>query len=186
MSLRVSLFAALETYRPEDSVEAQHLERMQALGSGLGDPFRRDHFVPGHFTASAFVLSPARDALLLVHHAKLERWLQPGGHVEASDATMLAAARREVLEETGLDQLVCSVFQPFDLDVHEIPGRAGEPEHEHFDVRFLFRAAREEHRRSEESLDVRWFRLEELHEAPFDDSLMRAVRKLKRIAEISV
>jgi 8-oxo-dGTP pyrophosphatase MutT (NUDIX family) len=181
MSLRVHLLAALETYRPEDSVEAKHLERMQRLASGQGDPFRRDHFVPGHFTASAFVLSPACDALLLLHHAKLERWLQPGGHVEAGDATLLAAARREVLEETGLEQLVCEVTDPFDLDVHTIPGRAGEPEHEHFDVRFLFRAAGEKHRRSEESLEVRWFRLQELHDARFDDSLMRAVRKLKRI-----
>jgi 8-oxo-dGTP pyrophosphatase MutT (NUDIX family) len=181
MSHRVSLLAALEIYRPEDSVEAKHLERMQDLASGHGDPFGRDHFFPGHFTASAFVLSPARDALLLLHHAKLDRWLQPGGHVEEGDGTLLLAAQREVLEETGIEQLAYEVLDPFDLDVHVIPGRAGEPEHEHFDVRFLFRAAREEHRRSEESLDVRWFRLQELHDASFDDSLMRAVRKLKRI-----
>ena len=122
-----------------------------------------------------------RDALLLVHHAKLERWLQPGGHVEAGDASLLLAAQREVLEETGLEHLVCEATDPFDLDVHRIPGRAGEPEHEHFDVRFLLRAAREEHSRSEESREVRWFSLQELHEARFDDSLMRAVRKLKRI-----
>jgi len=154
---------------------------MQDLASGHADPFRRDHFVPGHFTASAFVLSPARDALLLLHHAKLERWLQLGGHVEAGDATMLAAARREVLEETGLGQLIGEVLDPFDLDVHRIPGRAGEPEHEHFDVRFLFRAAREEHRGSAESLDVRWFPLQELPDARFDESLMRAIRKLKRV-----
>jgi 8-oxo-dGTP pyrophosphatase MutT (NUDIX family) len=180
MSLRACL-RALETYRPEDSVEAKHLLRMQDLAGVPGNPFRRDHFVPGHFTASAFVLSPARDALLLLHHAKLDRWLQPGGHVEAGDASLLAAARREVLEETGLEQLVCEGTQPFDLDVHGIPGRAGEPEHEHFDVRFLFRAVREEHQCSEESLDVRWFRLQELDDAPFDDSLMRALRKLKRM-----
>src|SRR5262245_7885037 len=123
MSLRLALRSALEPYRPLDRVEAEHRERMLALADANGDPFRRDHFAPGHFTASAFILAPAGDALLLVHHAKLDRWLQPGGHVEADDVDLLAAARREALEEVGLADLPCEVEGPFDLDVHTIPAR---------------------------------------------------------------
>jgi 8-oxo-dGTP pyrophosphatase MutT (NUDIX family) len=113
---------------------------MLALLDVPGDPFARDHFVPGHFTASAFVLSPARDALLLIHHSKLHRWLQPGGHVDAGDPDVLFAAQREVEEEVGLVDL--SPAEPgaglFDADVHRIPARRAEPEHEHFDLRFAF------------------------------------------------
>ena len=180
MSLRAALRASLEPYRPLDPVEATHRERMLALAAVVGDPFRRDHFAPGHFTASAFILSPTGDALLLVHHTKLDRWLQPGGHVEAGDIDLLAAARREALEEVGLSDLACEVEGPFDLDVHVIPERGAEPAHEHFDVRFLFRAPHERHLHSEESHDARWFTRRELG-AGFDASVLRAVRKLARL-----
>jgi 8-oxo-dGTP pyrophosphatase MutT (NUDIX family) len=180
MSSRAALLRALEPYHPFGPRESKHRERMLALLAVPGDPFRRDHFLPGHFTASAFILSPARDALLLVHHAKLDRWLQPGGHVERDDVDMLTAARREAFEEVGLAELACEVEGPFDLDVHGIPAFAPEPAHEHFDVRFLFRAPHEDPMRSAESHDVRWFPLGEIDEAHFDASVMRAVRKLAR------
>jgi 8-oxo-dGTP pyrophosphatase MutT (NUDIX family) len=61
--------------------------------------------VPGHFTASAFVLHPSGEALLLILHRKLGMWLQPGGHLESSDVDHLGAARREVAEETGVSRL---------------------------------------------------------------------------------
>jgi 8-oxo-dGTP pyrophosphatase MutT (NUDIX family) len=180
MSLRTALLKHLEPYRPLGPREASHRERMLALAAVPGDPFRRDHFLPGHFTASAFILAPSGDALLLVHHVKLERWLQPGGHIERDDTDLLAAARREALEEVGLDGLIVEVDGLFDLDVHTIPQLGSEPPHEHFDLRFLFRAPHERHVRSDESLDARWFRLAELDATRFDVSVMRAVRKLAR------
>ena len=48
----------------------------------------RSEFDPGHFTASAFVVSPDGTKVLLVEHARLGRWLQPGGHIEADDRTV--------------------------------------------------------------------------------------------------
>ena len=180
MSLRAALLSDLEPYVALDPVERTHLARMRELSAAAGDPFRRDHFAPGHFTASAFILSPAGDALLLVHHAKLDRWLQPGGHVEPGDPDLLAAARREALEEVGLADLTCAAEGPFDLDVHAIPARGAEPAHEHFDVRFLFRAPHQQVHRSEESHDARWVPLRELGTG-FDASVLRAVRKLARL-----
>ena len=66
------------------------------------DPTDRDRFVPGHFTASGFVVSPDGSSLLLIHHRRLDRWLQPGGHIDPEDASPIAAAAREVTEETGV------------------------------------------------------------------------------------
>ena len=180
LSRRAQLKGALAAYGAADPQEQTHQRRMEELLQHGTDPFARDHYAPGHFTASAFVLSPDRRSLLLVHHAKLDRWLQPGGHVEPQDATLLAAARREVVEETDAhlaepaDQMGI-----FDVDVHVIPARGDAPAHEHFDVRYLL-AARDEHlQASPDVRDARWVPLDEVGRASADESVLRAVRKLR-------
>src|SRR6202008_1440543 len=100
---RAELRTLLERLKPADALEHEHRARVLALLESAADPFDREHFAPGHVTASAFVLDPAHARLLLILHSKLGRWLQPGGHVESDDASVVSAARREVLEETGLD-----------------------------------------------------------------------------------
>lgn len=175
---RTTLARWLMAYEPADSLEAEHRSRMQALLEAPGDPFRRDHWAPGHFTASAFVRSPDRSRLLLIHHEKLGRWLQPGGHVEAGDADLMAAARREVREETGVSELAPALDGIFDVDVHAFPARGGDPAHLHFDVRFLFDAAGDALRRGSEVRDARWFPLEDVTERESDRSVTRPVEKL--------
>jgi 8-oxo-dGTP pyrophosphatase MutT (NUDIX family) len=96
--------------------------------------------LPGHITASGFVVARRTGRVLLIAHKRLGRLLQPGGHVEGGDASLAHAAAREVLEETGV---VVSEGRLVDIDIHTIPagrGSAGvqEPEHDHYDFRFLF------------------------------------------------
>ena len=125
---------------------------MAALGSFLErtatpDLYRRDNF-DGHVTASAFVVRAAPDQVrevLMVHHTALGRWLQPGGHVEITDASILAAALREVEEEVGLPasalRLLGADDAPWlDVDSHAIPAnpRKAEPAHVHHDLRWAF------------------------------------------------
>jgi 8-oxo-dGTP pyrophosphatase MutT (NUDIX family) len=162
---------------PGDATEREHLTAMWELAR-LPSCCARDHWDPGHFTASAFVLSPDAQRLALVHHGKLKRWLQPGGHVEPSDADLLAAARREVGEEIGLVDLELLAPAPFDLDVHVIPARGDQPEHRHFDVRFLFRSRSLALRAGSDALDARWVPLTEVHEHESDASVMRAVARI--------
>lgn len=174
------LSASLRAYRPTDTDEAAYQSRMLTLCEPPHEPFSRLHFEPGHFTASAFVLSPDRRALLLIFHGKLSRWLQPGGHVDAIDASILASARREVSEEVGLHDLPLEHDGIFDLDIHLIPARKTEPAHEHFDVRFLFRAKDLHFEVGSDAKAARWVDLEEVREEIADRSVMRAVEKLKR------
>ena len=165
----------LAGHTPVDALEAEHLERCRELAAMPGDPFARDHWAPGHFTASTFVLSPEGGELLLIFHVKLQRWLQPGGHVEPSDVTMLDAARREVAEETGLVDLE-PIGELFDVDVHTIPARKDDPEHAHHDLRFLFRSRTREVAALDGVSDVRWVPLDEVGG---DESFQRVVRRLQ-------
>jgi 8-oxo-dGTP pyrophosphatase MutT (NUDIX family) len=121
--------------------------------------FQRDH-LPGHITGSAWIINKNRTHVLLVHHAKLNKWLQPGGHADGEE-NVLNVAMREVQEETGLvhvNQLVPGIF---DLDIHTIPARADFPEHLHYDVRYALMATDNDANLevSEESHDVKWIRL---------------------------
>jgi 8-oxo-dGTP pyrophosphatase MutT (NUDIX family) len=181
----------LELYRPVGIEEIGHRRQMLALLEGPGDPFSREHFDPGHFTASAFVLSPhapgaAGDAeLLMIHHRRLNRWLQPGGHVEPDDADLPAAARREAREETGLlDLQPISKADPlFDLDVHPIPARGSQPRHLHLDVRFLFIATSHTLEPATDAVAARWVPQDEAVLLNREPAMARVLGKLQTILE---
>jgi ADP-ribose pyrophosphatase YjhB (NUDIX family) len=127
--------------------EKERLRRLHDFLRDTHDPgqvFHRKNFA-GHITASGFVLSADYKMLALVRHKFLNRCLQPGGHVETTDQNVLAAALREILEETGLQSCRHLPFHsdpllPIDIDTHEIPAnpKKNEPKHLHHDFRFLF------------------------------------------------
>jgi coenzyme F420-0:L-glutamate ligase len=134
---------------------------------------------PGHLTASAVVVDPARRAVLLTLHPRVGRWLQLGGHCEPADQTLLAAARREATEESGIDELEVRP-QPIALHVHPITCSLGVPTR-HFDVRFLAVApAGAMERSSAESLDLRWFGWDQLP-ADLEPGLVEDVRAARAI-----
>lgn len=174
-----ALLAQLRAHAPADELEAAHQQAMLELLEQGGRPLDRDHWRPGHFTASSFVLSPDGQRLLLIFHGKLHRWLQPGGHVDAGDGDVQSAARREVLEETGLADLELLAPCPFDLDVHVIPARKGDPEHWHLDVRYLWQARQWQIEAGDDAQGCQWVTPDQVNELESDESVRRAVRKLR-------
>jgi 8-oxo-dGTP pyrophosphatase MutT (NUDIX family) len=178
----------LERFTPADAREREHRSRILQLLEASPEAFSRDHYVPGHITASAFVLDPSRTSLLLILHGKLLKWLQPGGHIDPEDSDVLAGARREVFEEVAVSALSPVGDGLFDLDVHAIPARGDQPVHEHFDVRFLFEAHARHFSAGSDARDARWVPIAELLSQgpdsiyPSDDSVLRAVRKLRGVS----
>jgi len=183
---RQPLLNMLKQYAEIHNDEADVVNEIQQLVTGATDCFDRT-CRPGHVTGSAWVLSHDRSQCLLVHHRKLNRWLQPGGHADG-ESDIANVALREVREETGLTNLELpqphGELLPLDIDVHTIPARSDqsgnliEDAHQHHDIRFLVIAAdRQDLVLSDESHDVRWFTHQELLKVTDEESVLRMLRK---------
>jgi 8-oxo-dGTP pyrophosphatase MutT (NUDIX family) len=142
-------------------------------GASLAPPFqggtRNLQAVPG-----APVCARSEASILLVLHRRLQRWLQPGGHVEQDDEAIEDVARREVIEETGARLRESSGPLLIGVDVHAIPQRPDEPFHLHHDLMFLLHASSEACGPAEEVRDVRWCAVAEFDRYQLPGSLRRA------------
>ena len=122
--------------------------RKQVKDRGEYDIKQRSTFEDGHITAGAIVVSVPSGQVLMLEHVTLQKLLQPGGHVEPEDGSILDAAYRECEEETGItkEQLTYIPLSeqnpelPFNISVQDIPENSakGEPAHKHYDFWYLF------------------------------------------------
>jgi len=138
--------------------------------------FERAH-PPGHFTGSAWLVSADGARVLLMHHRKLDRWLQPGGHADG-DTDLARVAWREAQEETGVTDLRVE-GGIFNIDRHCIPARGDEAAHWHYDVRYVLRAGADDRFViNEESQALAWRSVTDVvADSSFDASLRRMARK---------
>lgn len=171
----VPLATALTAYagRHPGESDVTHFTRWLATEA---QPFHRETLA-GHFTGSAWLVSADGHRVLLMHHRKLQRWLQPGGHADG-EADLAGVALREAEEETGLTDLeVMPVL--FDVDRHVIPARGAEPEHWHYDARYVVVArGSEAFAANEESLGLAWRDIADIAvDEASDESLRRMARK---------
>jgi 8-oxo-dGTP pyrophosphatase MutT (NUDIX family) len=176
---RHRLIALLERYAHGPQQNAAVAARFLDFVGAHDDCLLRQ-CVPGHITASAWIWSPDHRTCLLTHHRKLDRWLQLGGHVDGEGSVQLAALR-EAQEESGMERF--QLLSPggrlaaLDLDVHTIPAHKDEPEHLHWDVRFLLRAEPlQELVLSAESKALRWLPRQELLTCVSEESVVRLER----------
>lgn len=158
-----------------DELAAKSRELILLMVEQSRAPFSREQFMPGHVTATSVVLDPEGERFLLVHHKRLDRWLLPGGHVERTDASLPAAARREAVEETGA--LIRRSLGLVGVDVHGIPPRKLEPFHLHHDLIFGFHARGREFRVSAESRAVVWATPRDFRRYELAEPIRRAVRR---------
>ena len=131
----------------------------------------------GHLTGSAWIVDRERKRTLLTHHRKLNKWLQLGGHADG-ELNPLAVAMREASEESGLTRLRVVSDEVFDLDRHLIPARKAEPDHWHYDIRFMIEADPDEPLLiSDESHDLAWIEIARMADYNAEESMLRMARK---------
>ncbi len=111
----------------------------------------------GHITASAMLLNKDHTKALLMHHAKLNLWVQLGGHCDGEHDVMQVAIK-EAQEESGIMAIEPLNVEIFDVDIHLIPANKKEPEHYHYDIRFLLHVMSDETIvQNNESKALEWF-----------------------------
>ncbi|MCW2654731.1 MAG: putative hydrolase, nudix family protein [Mycobacterium sp.] len=155
MSVRDSVIETLTGWQAPDFAQEALREAVLAFVLGRDDACKRE-CVPGHITASALVIDGTGTQVLLTLHRRLGRWIQLGGHCENSDRHIVAAAQREAIEESGVDDLEVDP-DLIAVHVHPITCSLGVPTR-HLDLQFLAYAPPDASiEASDESLDLRWW-----------------------------
>ncbi|TGB08721.1 NUDIX hydrolase [Streptomyces sp. MZ04] len=171
-----------EKYLARHPEERAALAGLMTLLDGADDPADRAT-LPGHVTCSAAVIDREQRVLHIAHRGT-GLLLPPGGHIEG-DRTLLAAALREVCEETGLQARdLCLTPQflgsPVDVDIHDIDANPskGEGPHQHFDFRYAFYLSPEDHPelalQDAEVDGARWLELSKVRSSTLRSKLLAA------------
>lgn len=177
---RDKLLNLLNQYQTSDSHEKQMQQRMIQFVNENPDCFKRELLI-GHITGSAWVVDASRRFVLLTHHRKLNKWLQPGGHCDGNP-DVLNVALKEAIEETGIEVIKPVSEAIFDVDIHQIPERKGVPAHLHYDVRFLLEADKNiDFVVSDESHDLAWVEISKVRELNDEESIVRMLRKIEEM-----
>lgn len=179
---RNELLELLDRYHTTVMSEASYVQRTKEFVRNHEDCFHTD-LLPGHVTGSAWVVSPCRDRVLMLHHKKQNQWFQPGGHADR-DHDIRRVALRETHEETGIapEDIHLLSEEIFDVDIHTIPASQHGPRHVHFDIRFLLEIDDSiPVPGNDESHDILWVPLHKA--ATFNNNLSthRMVEKTRRL-----
>ncbi|AWV98414.1 NUDIX hydrolase [Arcticibacterium luteifluviistationis] len=174
---RNELIADLRQYVAFNEKEEAMREKLLAFVKEYENCFDRSLLI-GHVTASCWVVNKSRTKVLLIHHAKLNKWLQPGGHCDGDENTY-QVAEKELLEETGLVALKKDTTI-FDVDVHTIPERKSVPEHKHYDIRYLFEVDENAPLiKNHETLGMKWLVMNDVPNLTSEESILRMKNKLE-------
>lgn len=138
---RKNLLKLLGQYVPDDPNEIIFKEKMFSFIQENNDCFQRS-LEYGHITGSCWLLNHTNDKALLLHHTKLDRWFQLGGHCDG-DSNVLEVAIKEAQEESGIMDIVPVLEGIFDLDIHLIPANHKDKAHYHYDIRFLLKVTKD-------------------------------------------
>ena len=150
-------------YKPYNEQEAHDQAVMRQLFATQPDLFTRENQV-AHMTASSWLLNATHDKVLMIYHNIYHSWAWTGGHADG-DRDLLAVAKREAMEETGVTEIRVISEDIFSLEILTVDGHEKRgvyvPSHLHLNVTYLLQAdeAQALHEKPDENSGVRWFAL---------------------------
>lgn len=178
----------LKNYQPYDEAEARECEALRQFLAAFGEKAYERENLPGHFSASAWIVNPKRDKALMVYHNQFKSWTWPGGHAEG-DKNLLEVAIKEVAEETGLRNIRSLQKLPIDINVLTVDNHFKHgifvPRHLHFNLVYLFEADETEALtlKPDENSGVRWIGYNEINNCCLEDHIKpyynRIIKKIE-------
>ena len=171
---------ALERYTPRDAREAEDRRLMIQAIDTLDRPLYRDNGF-AHFTASSWIVNPARDKVLMAWHNIYRTWAWTGGHADG-EADLLNVALREAREESGLRDIEPISREIYSLEILPVNPhfKRGRPvsAHLHLNVTYLLTAddAQPLQNKPDENSAVAWLPLLEAQDNR-DEPFMAVVYK---------
>lgn len=172
----------IQQYQPNSAIEQKMREQLQSFIQQNENCFSRE-LSAGHITGSAWLVNRDLSHVFMTHHKKLNRWFQPGGHSDGN-ANTLAVAMKEASEESGIEDVFIQPLshEIFDIDIHSIPARKKEPEHLHYDIRFILEADMQQPLKiSNESHDIKWVPFERVSHYSNEPSITRMTNKMSSL-----
>lgn len=175
------LYGELKRFRPGDGAEAEARETMLREIKEQGDRLL-DRENEAHFTSSAFIVNPARDKVLMVHHNLRGTWSWAGGHADGMH-DLEANARKEMREETGVEDARLlggiSSLEVFHVPAHVKKGRSVEA-HRHLSLAYIYEVDESVQLRvcPEENSRVEWLDVSLIAEPLFEARDVQIYRKL--------
>lgn len=179
------LLDTVSSYQSEYPNEISYRKRFIELIQQHENCLNRSLLI-GHITCSSWIIDSNYTHVLLTHHRKLDKWLQLGGHADG-DSNVLRVAQREAMEESGIKSIIPVHADIFDIDIHTIPERYNEPQHEHFDIRYAFIAdMNQELVINHESKELKWVTIGMVGKLVNNsESIMRMVEKTSKLKIVS-
>lgn len=186
----MDIISAIAAYTPFNEQERRDKAVILDFLQKNPDAYLRSNLI-AHMTASAWVVNPARDRVLMVYHKIYGSWSWTGGHADG-DEDLARVALKEVREETGVKSARLVSDEIYSLEVLTVDGHekhgAYVPSHLHMNVTYLIEA--DEHDPltvcEEENSGVQWFTLEGALNASTEPWFVRRIytklnEKLKRV-----
>lgn len=160
------LIRQIENYIPFNEQEIRDKAQILAFLRSGAELITRNNPV-AHLTASAWVVSPDRKQVIMVYHNLYKSWSWMGGHADG-DWDLLHVAKKEVMEECGLQELTVVSPEIFSLEVLCVDGHVKKGQylssHLHLNVTYLFEAdpAQMLHIKPDENSGVAWVAVEDV------------------------
>jgi 8-oxo-dGTP pyrophosphatase MutT (NUDIX family) len=176
---RTALLNLLINYKANSAQEETAKQEIISFVLNNQQCFSRE-LTAGHITGSSWLLNAQEDAALLMHHRKLGRWLQLGGHCDG-ESDVLAVALREAQEESGVNNIIPISKEIFDIDVHLIPENSKEAAHYHYDIRYLLKVNSNENiLLNDEANALLWVKKDGSNLPEVDESVRRMFDKWRK------